>query len=459
MAQKEKAGTNQAQPDFIPASQDQDFIPADSGPVTAGETPQPASWLSAGLRGAGETLSDLAQGVGEGALNTVHGTGELLRKGGNYIHAGLGDKIIPPVGQNSLKAIATPDNTTQAIGKGVEQTGEMLLPGAGEEAALGKGAGLIPKILYHAGTTGALNKLQGGDFSTGAAGGAGGELLGAGLQKAAPALAETALGVGNKLRGRGRTIGKAILEETSGVRPETIAQQAGKKLGGLTGELERRASAFSVANNASTNPAHAVIDNAIAKSPRNATGYIQKLESLKPLLDFNQGAGPQRRAFTPAEILEMKRGVDKEISSWSPEIRKGVEGVKHQIYHALDSELDRTVPGSKELNQRISSLIPAKQRAEAITRNAGLTQRVAHRIGAHTGALTGALGGGMMGYRKGGAEGAVGGAALGLVLPELLSSPSGKMALARGANSPIIPRILVSSGLQADRPKVKGQTE
>lgn len=386
-----------------------------------------------------KTAGDVLQGVGEGAFHTVANTGKLITDP-------LVTRIASPESVRKsnefISKVSTPENTAQGVGKFGEQVAEIATPTGVEGAIasklpkLGKLASAGVKVGSEALESGLKNKAQGGDFTTGAAAGAGGELLGMGAQKVAPKIAETALGITGKMRGHGRTIGQAVLDETKGVVPETIAKQAGEKIGSLTGDLERRASAFSVANTASTNPAHAVIDNAIANAPRNARDYTSKLESLKPLLDFNAGAGPQRRAFTPEEILEMKRGVDKEISSWSPEVRKGVEGVKRQIYRALDSELDRTVPGAEGINQRISSLIPAQKRAAAIANNASTTQRIAHRISAHTGAAAGGVAGGYYGYEHGGVPGAIYGSTLGIALPELISSPTGQMTAARVLSKP-----------------------
>lgn len=106
------------------------------------EAPQSPSLLSQ----AGQMGSDLLQGVGEGGLSTVHGTGELIRKGLNAVHAGAGDAVVPPSGQAALNQIATPDNTTQKIGKGAEDIGEFV---AGDEAL--KGVSLGKRALEAAG--------------------------------------------------------------------------------------------------------------------------------------------------------------------------------------------------------------------------------------------------------------------------------------------------------------------
>lgn len=95
-----------------------------------------------GLKAVGEGVLDPVQGFGEGALGTVHGVGEMIRKGANFIstghtepaEGGLGNRIVPKVGQASLDAIATPDNFAQKVGYGGETLAEFLL---GDEALKG----------------------------------------------------------------------------------------------------------------------------------------------------------------------------------------------------------------------------------------------------------------------------------------------------------------------------------
>lgn len=103
-----------------------------------------------GLTAAAQGVGDVVQGIGEGALQTVHGTGELIRKGGNLIHAGLGDSIVPQSGQAALQQIATPDqgegHVGQVIGKTAEDVAEFVL---GDEAI--KGLSLGEKALKAAG--------------------------------------------------------------------------------------------------------------------------------------------------------------------------------------------------------------------------------------------------------------------------------------------------------------------
>jgi hypothetical protein len=74
------------------------------GYTVEGNQPAAPSMLSK----AGAIGTDLAKGVGEGALDTVHGVGEIIRRGGNLLHAGAGDAIVPPEGQAAVNQLATP---------------------------------------------------------------------------------------------------------------------------------------------------------------------------------------------------------------------------------------------------------------------------------------------------------------------------------------------------------------
>lgn len=348
----------------------------------------------------------------------------------------IGEKLAPQIGVQSFKSQMQPDNATQKVGGALEQTGEMALTGgpikSGAEAILPR-LPWLARIGAEAVNVGGNAALHGQSPTAGAIVGAGTEGLGQGLQAVAPKLAESALGVTGKMRGRGRTIGQSVLDETQGVRPATIAASAGQQIGNLNQQLESAANASN--QTASTAPAHQALNQAIANAPRNAQGYIQKLQSLRPLLDFGNSA---QQTYTPAEILEMKRGIGTEMKTWEPQLRKTAAGVQQQLYGALDSELDRTVPGAQQLNQRMSSLIPAKQRAQTLMNAAPLSQRMAGRMMAHTGALTAGAFGAKEGYDQGGIPGAIGGGVAGTMIPEMLASPTGQMIAARAANNPVV---------------------
>lgn len=380
---------------------------------------------------------DVLAGAGEGLMHTGMALSPLIHK-----IPGIGEMLAPEQGIMRGNEIARPKNMAQKIGFGGEQAAEFLLPTGVEEKGgmlaadllpkLGKMAAPLGRIAGGALETGVKNKIQGGDFGTGAIMGGATGAVGEGMRAVAPKVAESALGITQRMRGRGRTIGDAVLGEIDGVRPATIAAESGKKIGGLTKEMEGAVHQATVQGvTGSTQPALDILKDAVDKTPRNARELIDKIKSLRDVLSLTPGQSGT--SHTPDELLEIKRGIDKTIQTWGPEWQKmgDVQRVKTQLYGAIDSELDRLVSGNAEVNQRISSLIPAKQQAKKLESAASLPQKVAHRMAAHTGALMGSAMGGRLGYEEGGVPGAIAGGAAGLVLPELLSSPSAQMWAAR----------------------------
>lgn len=126
--------------------------------------------------GLGSTLLNGAADLGKGVLE---GVGNTLSMGDDWAAKHLPPWFTTPIGQkptpeNSAASVErfhqliTPANTTQAVGKGIEQVGEFLLPTGVEEglarfggAALGRGGELVGKLLGSAVHSGAINKAQG----------------------------------------------------------------------------------------------------------------------------------------------------------------------------------------------------------------------------------------------------------------------------------------------------------
>jgi hypothetical protein len=251
----------------------------------------------------------------------------------------------------------------------------------------------------------------------------------------APKIAESALKITDRMRGRGRTIGEAVLENTTGIKASTLAPEIRQAIGSITQDMEAATHAATQSGvTGSAQPAQQALNDAISKLPRNARTVAAKLNGLHDLLDL--GGGPQA-SYTPDELLEMKRGIGKEMGTWGMEWQKlsDVQAVRERLYGAIDGELDRLIPGNAEKNQIISSLIPAKQQATRISGGATIAERMAHRMAAHTGALASAGFGGTLGYEKGGVPGAAAGAIAGLAIPEVATSTPGQMAAARLFNS------------------------
>jgi hypothetical protein len=437
-----------------------------AGPMTSNGIAAPQgteSTMTAGVKGAKDLLTGAAEGAANTVGNAVSGTARLLNK-----IPGVGEYLAPKQGIEALEAKtkerSTPENTTQAIGRTGEQIGEWLIPSGAEEKVasllpkMGKAIPIAARIGTSALESGLRNASQGGSFGTGAEAGVGGELLNQGLQKAAPIVAETALGVTGRMRGHGKTIGDAALNELSGVRPITLQSEAGRKIGDLTGQLETAAA--NSATPASTAPAIKIVDDAIATYQKRNSPFAEKLENVRDQLTMNRASGKAIPTQLPAsDILELKRGVGDLVNSWSPGEAKGARPIIGKIYGALDQELDRTVPESKDLNQRISSLIPVKTRASIIANGAPTAQRIAARVARPTGALVGAGIGGGLGYERGGIPGAVAGGAMGVAIPELLTSPTTQMVMARGIRSPLVPALSKAIPLQLDRPSAENEEQ
>lgn len=170
---------------------------------------------------------------------------------------------------------------------------------------------------------------------------------------------------------------------------------------------------------------------------------------LRGMIDFLEGTGeygPERpAAMTPQEMLEARRGYGRNFISnrqWNQTANSPVMAAAKQGYGGLTNELHMKVPGSIEADQMMENLIPAKQALKAmVKRDPSVGVNVMGRMGARTGALTSAAMGAAGGARAGGLPGAILGGATGLAVPEVLSAPTAKMALARGLYSTMPPKL------------------
>ncbi len=199
------------------------------------------------------SIPTAAKSIGKGALEGLGSTLNNLRQ----ITPGAKGT---PEEEQKLQSLLTPsgdenDVFGQKLGKGIEQAGEFLIPGLGEE----KAASLIPdlkyakplaRIGYNALASGALNKAQGGDFSTGAISGGLGSAGGQALEAAAPGVAEQALGIRGKVdRAFNKDPGRAVLDEIKGLRPDTISTNARNRINDLSGQVNDIADAASMRPN------------------------------------------------------------------------------------------------------------------------------------------------------------------------------------------------------------------
>jgi hypothetical protein len=407
--------------------------------------------LAERFRTADTALSRTGVDLAKGAIKKFAEPAATIAGGLNKL-PWIGQLLAPSQGVTAFKQSVQPSNTAQTIGGIGEQAGEMAVTGAplraGAEALAAKLPFLtkyfapVARIGAEALNTGMSAATHGQPVGQSAGIGAAGGAVGEAFSAVAPPLVRKALSIGGKDVKYGQTPAQAILENTSGIRPATIARQAGQKASGVTRQMESgiadatQRTMSGQAGMISTDPAHQVLDDALSSAPRNATAYKAKVSSLRDLLNLDDTG---RREFTPDEILEMKRGIGNEISSWDSTARRNVTPVTKRLYRALDTQLDAAAPGNAELNQQIGSLITGSKRAEATAgrRSGVVTQLLARGVPATAG--------GALGYAEGGRKGAVVGAAAG----SLLATPAGQMALARlmKAGLPeMLARGLVSSG-------------
>jgi hypothetical protein len=451
--------------------------------------------------------------LGNFGKGLLKGAGSTLRNIGNLEAKIPGLKSMMPADVQDLLGsegdqMVKPQGMAQTLGKGTEQAAEFLIPGAGEEAGaaklasmapkLGKAALPLAKVATSAIVSGLVNKAQGGNFSTGAMMGAGGQVVGQGLKAAAPALAESGLNITKAMRGRGRDIGQAVLDETSGIRPSTVAKSAKNKISSLFGERQSILDKSSLKPNpvrgllsapaeeiplheqplqgvlirpaavgrgaipstlpndvASLGPARRVLADAMSSARgMEAPTLHGQVSNMSDFLHTGAVSGEAiPMNVTPSRLGRLQQGFSDEHLTWNPNIHERANAAGQRAYGAMTGELERTAPETVPLNSRISNLIPAQRAADSLTRESSVGQKVLGRFGAHTGALAGAGIGGGIGYKEGGVPGALAGIVSGAVAPELIASPEGKLAMARLLNKTAALRPLVGTAAQFTRKK------
>jgi len=249
-----------------------------------------------------------------------------------------------------------PTNIPQRVGAGIEQAGELY--------ALGKvipgGSSLLARMSSGGAQTGADAFLHNQDPKTAALIGAGGGAFSSLLKSLATKTTQAALG---------STKDQAMeaLENLTGVRPAKLSAQATNESLALTKQMESmvRNSGAQV----STQPALNVIDSEIAKAQaQNVQSTVDKLMELRQQLTTDITTGqPIPQTIDAGKLLDLKRGIGEAVKGWEPAKRVGINPIKRGIYGALDGEIDRAVPGSSELNDRIHTLMGLSTNAAKAT--------------------------------------------------------------------------------------------
>lgn len=380
------------------------------------------------------------------AVNPVPGIKQMTEEASN-----------PSIGLRSTLGRHFIDPQTEQFSKAkdaVSGTGEFEhMPASGRmmSAAGHAAAGILPLVGPAAANAG--EQIGSGDVAGGLGSGAGliasmaaPSAIGKGMKAAAEPLAETAMGIRNLDRAPNKMPGRAVLDETSGVRPGTISQQAGQRIADLSQE-QRRIVGASPAQ-PSLRPALDVGENAIAKARagNSESGHLEPMveQLTKPRQGFagrmapiNQppaGAqGPSgpigiTETQSAPDFLNMRQRFGNDFTKFDTARPLSKEALRtgNQMYGKMTDELHSQVPDLKPVDTRISNLIPARDATHVRDLNAGLPQRMMGRFGAHTGALAGAL--------YGGHEFGLPGAVAGIAIPELLADPTAQMIAARGAD-------------------------
>jgi hypothetical protein len=436
---------------------------------------------------------EIVGGIKNLGIGAVKGLGHTLNTVGSFIYPDAVAKHLTGVPTEQQKdKYFSPTTPAQQAGYTGEQIGEWFTP-TGLEGKLTGLASKVPqfsKVAIPAARIGEAtieaglrNKSQGGDFKTGAEAGATGGAIGETARVAAPTIARMAMGIPKRVMAHGATPGEAILSETTGIRPATIASQAEEKLRSTEDAMQNLEQQHA-GNLVPLGPARDRVDNSIAQATeRNSGDALKKLNRIKTQLttqldesgnpNMVRAIGPATSsgqlpmigepipsAVSPSKARALKQGVGEEVKNWAAENPKLAEQTKAQVYGAINEPFHAAVPGSAELDQKMQSLIPVANYAERRALSAGPGERIAGRFAAHTGALAGGLAGTVAGYERGGGEGAVVGGLAGLAIPEMISSPTLKMAVARVANSPsALVKLAVGSGLQFDRKKKSADEE
>jgi hypothetical protein len=370
--------------------------------------------------------------IRSGVRQAVGGVEHMAQPGRAAKFAGGSDVI------RGLTSAATPAAIPFMVAAPVASLGALAggaVAGTGTEAAMS-----------HFGASPEASRF-GGDLAAipGAAmGGSGASSL---FRRGAGALAENAVGIRAPDRAFGATPGKAILEETKGFNPATIADSANTRIGQLGNEVT---TAAANAGPISLKPARGIVSNAITSAqagnsqPRALFPIQEHLSTPHPGF-----AGAIDNSVTPPQIAEdqpalnflgMKRRLATDFSSFNPRTSTDESvALANQVHHQMGQDFNSAVPGGEALNQRIQSLIPVAQRAKMKALNGGIIDQTVDQATRPTGGLFGPIFAAEHG-------GPVAGAGV-LAAQRLLGSPTARMAGARGIfagakRNPMFPKLV-----------------
>lgn len=271
------------------------------------------------------------------------------------------------------------------------------------------------------------------------------EATGRGLSRVAEPVAEQALGIRSVDRKFGRVPGRAALDETTGVRPETVSRQAQTRMADLT--AQRNTALGASPNKVDLGPARSEVENGITRAAagNSDTSHLipmrEQLNEPKPGFAGNTSpsmgaplapgtAGPVApltisQLQDPMNALAIRQRLGNDFTKFdmARPVSREQMAVGNKAYGGLTNAIHAAVPESAPLDRRISNLIPIKESADIRALQPETTGRVLTRLARPTGALIGAA----EGARLGGIPGGI----AGLVIPEMLTDPAAQMIGAR----------------------------
>jgi hypothetical protein len=270
--------------------------------------------------------------------------------------------------------------------------------------------------------------------------------VGAGLEKIAPPLAESAAGIKAMDRAHGATPGRFLLDRTSGLNPEKWETSGRESLDDLHSQETNLLSG--APDPVYLGPTRNIAADFVKRSQEeNHPETFNKLTKLAGQVDADMTTDKSIPAYvTPLKAAALKRGIANAKTSWNPATANdSMNAAAGMMHHQLADNIGDVVPEVKPINKEIQSGLPVIRRAVAQQQNEGAIGRTFSRIAARTGALT-AAGFGLEHY-------GVPGAIAGLVVPEMIADPAFKMGVARGADAlaPAARRAgpFVTAGVQA----------
>jgi len=238
----------------------------------------------------------------------------------------------------------------------------------------------------------------------------------------AEGLANSALGTTAKTRQWGTNPGKQVLAETNGVTMPNVTQSARERLGQI-GDVKQ--AQIDQAPPVSLDGPRATLQQAWAKAVKEKNGALA--DQLKPMISslyVDPFTGQEIPSSIPAgEAYDLLHGFKDQHTNFVEGRTNAANDTAKATWASLRNAIREAAPDTAALDERMQNLIPARDLAVKAGNKAGMVETGVDRATRPTGGLAATL----FGLHEAG----VPGAAAAMAIQEGLSSPPGKMALAR----------------------------